>query len=426
MPQRGFGETASPAAPAPLDIRLLGPLEVEVHGRAVGLPSRKERALLVALALHPGRPVGRHTLAAALWDHALPAGWAKGLQVNVSRVRRRLGDAGMADPGQVLAFRQDCYVLDVGPDQVDGHRFGALVAEARSLLADQPARAHARLDAALALWRGDPLVDIADTSAGRGEAARLREMHHGAVEDRFEADLALGRHQSTVGSLEAALAQEPLRERRWGQLMLALYRCGRQGDALRAYQRARTVLGEELGLEPGPTLRRLEAAVIAQDPALDLPRAGEDALVGRDPSPAAGAGGREAAARVAHGPGAGAPAPTAPAPLASAPSGIADPAGTPPPAAAASFRSGGAAAGPPGIDLAADSVQLLREFRTKLDPGDPLHDRIRATLVPALLWQGEWEEAVAASQHPVRPPEPDDQPADGDADDTPADGTPGG
>ncbi len=417
MPQRGFGE----AAPAPLDIRLLGPLEVEVHGGAVALPARKERALLVALALHPARPVGRHTLAAALWDHALPEGWAKGLQVNVSRVRRRLGEAGMADPGQVLAFRQDCYVLDVAPDQVDGHRFEALVTEARSLLADQPAQAHARLDAALALWRGDPLVDIADTSAGRGDAARLRELHHGAVEDRFEADLTLGRHQSTVGPLEAALAQEPLRERRWGQLMIALYRCGRQGDALRAYQRARTVLGEELGLEPGPTLRRLEAAVVAQDPALDLPRAGGQGL--DDASVGCGGGGSGRSAGSGDNAGTpGRPDPGDDSPVTAAapgrdtttPAPRAPAADVPPPGATSSRRRA-AAAGPPGIDLAADSVQLLREFRTKLDPGDPLHDRIRATLVPALLWQGEWEEAVVASQHPVRPPEPDDQPDDADA-----------
>lgn len=393
-----------------------------MHGRSVALPARKERALLVALALHPARPVGRHTLAAALWDHALPAGWAKGLQVNVSRVRRRLGEAGMADAGQVLAFRQDCYVLDMAPDQVDGHRFEALVAEARTLLADQPARAHDRLDAALALWRGDPLVDIADTSAGRGDAARLRELHHGAVEDRFEADLTLGRHQSTLGPLEAALAHEPLRERRWGQLMVALYRCGRQGDALRAYQRARTVLGEELGLEPGPTLRRLEAAVIAQDPALDLPRAGrqglDDASDRATTHSSAGSGGGTPGQ---PDPGDASPV-TAAAPGRDASTGQprAPAAGVPSPGATSS-RHRAATGGPPGIDLAADSVQLLREFRTKLDPGDPLHDRIRATLVPALLWQGEWEEAVAASQHPVRPPVPDDQP-----DDRPDDATEGG
>lgn len=275
------------AVPPPAGVDLLGPLVLEVGGEAVvGLP-RKERALVALLALRPGRPVGVDEIAGAIWEGAPPpSGARKAVQVLVYRLRKRLDDAGSSDSSALLVTQGESYVLALAAAAVDAERFEELVAEGRRSLAEQdPAGALDRLDRALALWRGDPLPDLAGSDVGLAEQTRLVELLRAVEEDRYDARLALGEHAALVGELEAALGQDRLRERRWRQLMLALYRSGRQADALRAYQRVRGVLVDELGIEPGPDLRRLEAAIISHDPELDLPRAARaEASIGGAPA----------------------------------------------------------------------------------------------------------------------------------------------
>src|SRR5205823_1617539 len=164
------------------------------------------------------------------------------------------------------------YSLALAPDAVDAARFERLAAQGRTLMASNDAAgASAILGEALALWRGAALADFVDEEFARGECTRLEELKASAVEQRLQADLALGRHEEVIAELEVLIVDYPLREALRALQMLALYRCGRQADALRAFQTAREVLGEEVGLEPGPELQRLEAAILAQDPSLDLP-----------------------------------------------------------------------------------------------------------------------------------------------------------
>ncbi len=257
---------------AEVEVRVLGPLEVAVDGTLLtGLP-RLERTLLAALAVRAGRPVSVSALAADVWADPPPS-WRKSLQVRVARIRRRLEDAGL--PADVLATTGEGYRLALDADRIDAHRFHRCFEEGRRLLDEgRPDAARETLDAGLALWRGDPLPELADTAGGQAEVARLVELRHLAAEERTEAILALGRHGEAVAEAERNVTDAPLRERRWAQLMVALYRSGRQADALRAFQRARHLLVEELGLEPGPELARIEAAVINHDPSLDLRLAG--------------------------------------------------------------------------------------------------------------------------------------------------------
>src|SRR4029453_12870602 len=180
--------------------------------------------------------------------------------------------------GEVLVTRQPGYVLRVAPGALDAARFEELTATARRALADGAAgAAGSMLREALGLWRGQAFEEFLDSDVAVAAADRLGELRLVAVEDRVEADLRLGQHRELVAELEGLVRDHPLRERLWSQLLLALYRSGRQADALLGYQRARATLGEELGFDPGAELRRLHAAVLAQDPGLDLP------------SPAAGA-----------------------------------------------------------------------------------------------------------------------------------------
>ena len=214
-----------------------------------------------ALALAGGRPVPRHELAEAVWAGDPPDSARKGLQVLASRLRKRVGD-------DLLLTEDDGYGLAIEPDAVDALRFERLLDEARGCT--EPSEALALVDEALALWRGEPVVELGDGDLGRSTRDRLVGLRLVAEEDRFDLALALGRHLEVVVDLEASLADERLRERRWRQLMVALYRSGRQADALRAYQRARRALVDELGVEPGAELKALEAAVIRHDPDLDL------------------------------------------------------------------------------------------------------------------------------------------------------------
>jgi predicted ATPase/DNA-binding SARP family transcriptional activator len=252
-----------------MEVRILGALDVVVDGASHHIPGSAERELLARLATNPGTVVSADRLIDDLWGERLPADAANALQVRVSKLRRALANAGAA--AETIATRQPGYLLHIPPEDVDAHRFSKLVAEARGT-ADRGAQAAAAsaYDEALALWRGSALADFT-TAWAVGEAARLEELRLAAVEDRNDVALAMGRHAELVADLEALVAAHPLRERLRAQLMLALYRAGRQADALAAYAAARETLAEELGIDPGEELQQLERAVLRQDPDLAAP-----------------------------------------------------------------------------------------------------------------------------------------------------------
>ena len=215
------------------------------------------------LALHVGRPVPTDQLVSALWGDEPPPAVKNGLQGLVSKLRRALGSA------ELVGMRAGGYVLDLDPEAIDVHRYERLVADA--MAAVEPQRTIELLAEAEQLWRGDALAEFAYEDFASLPAARLQELRLAAMEEALDVEVDRGGHQAAVVELEAAVAAHPLRERLRGLLMLALYRSGRQADALRVFQDGRTTLGEELGLDPGPELRRLESAILAQDPALDAP-----------------------------------------------------------------------------------------------------------------------------------------------------------
>jgi DNA-binding SARP family transcriptional activator len=253
-----------------MEYRILGPLEVRRADRVIPLRGARQRELLAVLLLHANEIVSSDRLIDDLWGGEPPPTATKMIQNGVSQLRKLLEPEGVAGE-QRLVTRSPGYLLRIAPGELDSDRFEGLVAEGRKDLA---ARAYdeaaERLREALALWRGPALGDFSDTTFARADSARFEELRCAATEDRIDAELALGRHAALVAELEALVAQNPLRERLRGQLMLALYRSGRQAEALRVYQQTREALVEELGLEPGPALQRLEKAVLAQDPALEL------------------------------------------------------------------------------------------------------------------------------------------------------------
>ncbi len=247
-----------------LAVRLLGPLEVWSGAHAVAVGGPKQRTLLAALALEVGRVVSVDRLVESLWPGETPETAAHAVQVHVSQLRKALG-------ADVIATRPPGYALELELEHVDVRRFARLVGEGQlALEAGDPAVAAQALREALALWRGPALADFAYEPFAQTEIARLEELRLAALEGRIEADLALGRHAELVPELEALVESQPLRERLRGQLMLALYRCGRQADALAVYRSGRERLVGELGIEPGPDLRTLEAAVLRHDKALML------------------------------------------------------------------------------------------------------------------------------------------------------------
>jgi DNA-binding SARP family transcriptional activator len=226
-----------------LDFRILGPLEVVDQQSPVALGGPKQRALLAILLLHRGQVVSSERLADELWGDRPPATAAKAPQGYVSHLRKALG-------AEVLLTRGGGYVLVVVPEQLDAERFTALAAEARASLARGDAeRACALLDDALGLWRGEPLGDLSYEPFATAEISRLEEARLAAVEDRIDARLALGHHVTVVAELERLVALHPFRERLRAQLMLALYRSGRQTEALDAYQAGRAALVDDLGRE---------------------------------------------------------------------------------------------------------------------------------------------------------------------------------
>ena len=253
-----------------MEYRILGPLEVFWEGSQVQLGGPRHRKLLAVLLLNAGGVVSAERLISALWGEEPPASAAAMLHVRVSEVRSALRRGG-ADAGAGIATLHGGYRLEIGADDLDSRRFERLVSDGHQALGQSHyATADANLRAALALWRGSPLADIADELFAQSEIARLEALRLQALEDRLEADLALGRHGDAVAELEALVAEHPLRERFWRQLMLAQYRAGRQGDALQTYQWVRALLVDRLGVEPGGELRQLHAAILAQDHALEL------------------------------------------------------------------------------------------------------------------------------------------------------------
>ena len=244
----------------PLEIRLLGPFEVVARERPVDVSGSKRHALLALLALHRGRVVGVDELIDALWGEELPAAPRNALQHHVARLRAVLGQ-------ETIGASEDGYALvDVA---VDALRFEELLGEGRVALREGDANAAAESIAlALDLWRGPALHGLTDTPWFSAEARRLEALRVDGLEEQFEAALALGEHREIVSALSTAVEENPFRERLWGQLMLALYRSGRQADALDAFQDARRALSEALGLDPGPDLQRLQAAILAHDPTI--------------------------------------------------------------------------------------------------------------------------------------------------------------
>jgi YVTN family beta-propeller protein len=259
-----------------LDFRMLGPLEVLEEGRPVALGGPKQRAVLAVLLLCRRQVISTDRLIDALWGDHPPATASKTLQGYVSHLRGALGDG-------VLLTRGRGYLLEVDADQVDADRFDAQAAKGRAALErGEAADAAELLRGALMLWRGPALADFAYEGFSQAEAARLDEARLAALEDRIDADLATGEHAALIGELEAFVRDHPLRERLRGQLILALYRSGRQAEALEHYQQARRRLLDELGLEPGRALKDLEQAILAQDHALDAPARRRRAVDPRD------------------------------------------------------------------------------------------------------------------------------------------------
>ena len=248
-----------------MEFRILGPLEAEQDGRLVPLGGRKQRVLLALLLLHANAVVPRDRLIDEIWGDEPPETARTALQVHVSQLRKALG-------GERIETRAPGYRVRTEPDALDLERFERLVAEGGDALAGGDVERSAdALREALALWRGTPLAELGEVPFAQRECLRLEELRLAALEERVEADLQLGRHATLVPELEGLVREHPLRERLRGQMMLALYRCGRQADALEVYSSGRRLLDEELGLQPDDGLQRLEKAILNHDPSLESP-----------------------------------------------------------------------------------------------------------------------------------------------------------
>ena len=242
-----------------LDFRILGPLEVSDAGEPIQLHGQKQRALLALLLLEPNRVVSTDRIVDALWGEEPPRTAGTSLQNFISQLRKLLGI-------ETLVTKPPGYELRLAPEQLDLERFRRLVEEAQR---EQPLGRADKLRKALAIWRGPPLADLGFESFAQSEIGRLEELRLAVVEDRIEADLDAGRDAELVGELETIAEEHPLRERPRAQLMLALYRAGRQAEALQIYHDTRRVLVEELGIDPSPTLQQLHGSILRQDPALE-------------------------------------------------------------------------------------------------------------------------------------------------------------
>lgn len=260
-----------------MQVRILGPLEVAEHGRTLDLGGHKQQTLFAVLALHAREVVSRDRLIDELWGEAPPPSGPKAIQGYVHALRKVLG-------ADAIATRGGGYLLALDRDALDAHRHERLVAAGRDLLARDPDGAGARLRTALGLWRGEPLEGLRFEAGAAAEVQRLGERRLDALELRIEADLAVGRHGEIVGELQALVATHPFREMPAAQLMLALYRSGRQAEALETYRRTRERLTNELGLEPSDGLRELERRILAQDPDLGAPARPQRSASARAPT----------------------------------------------------------------------------------------------------------------------------------------------
>jgi DNA-binding SARP family transcriptional activator/DNA-binding beta-propeller fold protein YncE len=255
--------------PTGLEFRVLGPLEARAGGAPLPLGGPKQRALLALLLLHANEVVSRDRLIDGVWGESPPSTIGAVLNVYLSKLRKLLAANGLDD---ALVTQPHGYVLRIEPEQLDLYRFEQLAREGReALAAENIEQGAARLAEALALWRGPPLADLAYAPFAAPKIGRLVELRLSALEDRIEAELTLGRHFEVVPELTALVAEYPLCERLRVQLMVALYRTGRQSEALQAYREARRLLAEELGIDPGPELQRLEKAILVHDPSLAPP-----------------------------------------------------------------------------------------------------------------------------------------------------------
>jgi len=251
-----------------VQLRILGPLEAECDGRLLELGRPKQRLLLTVLVLNANRVVSVNDLIEALWSGSPPADATAGLQVQVSRLRKVLAGPRANEKDRI----QTCgpgYLLRAAAEEVDTHRFEHLAAQGRQAASvGRHAEASELLGTALALWRG-PLAELPSGRFVGPAIRRLEELRLTLAEELVEARLALGQHHQLIGQLAALVAEHPLRERRWGTLMLALYRAGRQAEALRAYQELLGLLGDEVGIEPSSHLKWLEHEILFQAPTLD-------------------------------------------------------------------------------------------------------------------------------------------------------------
>jgi DNA-binding SARP family transcriptional activator len=246
-----------------VEFRILGPLEVVEAGQSLPLGGTRQRAVLALLLTHANQVVSTDRLVDELWGERPPKAALNTVQFYVSRLRKTLA------PHEVIATRAPGYLMRIEPEQLDLHRSERLGEEGSQALAEGHVEVAAgTLRAALALWRGPPLADLASEPFAQIEVARLEELRVAMLEQRIEADLALGRHADLVGELEALVAEYPLRERLRAQLMLALYRSGRQGEALEVYQKTRQALVDELAIEPSRALKELETSILRQEPSL--------------------------------------------------------------------------------------------------------------------------------------------------------------
>jgi DNA-binding SARP family transcriptional activator len=249
--------------------RVLGPVEALADGESVALGGRRQVTLLAFLLLHANQAVSSDTLTDAVWGSA--RGTDNRLPMAIARLRKALHPLG-ENAGVQLQTVGGGYLLLIEPDELDAHRFAQHIAAGRSALdADDSAGACKQLDAALELWRGPPLAEVAFEDFAQPEVRRLEELRLLALESRVDARLRLGDENELIGELEALLGQHPTREHLAGQLMLALYRSGRQADALEIYQSTRAHLASELGLDPGPALKTLQAQILEQADSLELP-----------------------------------------------------------------------------------------------------------------------------------------------------------
>jgi DNA-binding SARP family transcriptional activator/class 3 adenylate cyclase len=353
-----------------MEFRILGPLEALADRQRVALGGSKRRAVLALLLLHANETVGTDRMIDELWGEHPPGAAGKTLQVHISRLRKALGgDAGAAG---ILVTRAHGYELQLDPEQLDAHRFERLLAEGRAALdAGHPEAALSPLEQALSLWRGPALADLAYEPCVQGEIARLEDLRAAAIERLIEAKLMLGRHVEVIGQLETLVDEHPYREGLRAQLMLALYRADRQADALQAYQEARRVLVEELGIEPGERLRELERGILAQDQALAVQAvpAGVGAV-----APAAGA------------PAPAAPAPEAPTPVPASAARLPAPAAPAPAAPAAPAPAPGAAApAPPAAEPTGPARRLVSIVFADLVGSTGLAERLDPETMHGLL-----------------------------------------